>query len=338
MRILLAIDSLKGCLTSSEANEAAREGLLLRWPNAKVISVAVSDGGEGFLEAIHHTAQGGQSVMCEVMDPLMRPVEARYLLYNDRAYIELAQASGLCLLRPEERNPLKTTTYGTGQLIADALRKGVREVVVGLGGSATSDCGRGMLRALEGADCRGVHFTIATDVCNPLCGPNGAARVFAPQKGATEEMVEELERRAHAFAQESTRRMGHDYADCPGAGAAGGVGYALMQFYGAERRSGAELVLDVAHFDALLQTADLVITGEGHADRQTLMGKLPSVVLRRAQTHNVPVWLVAGRVSDRKELAEAGFSRILPLSPTDMPILEAMCPDVARKLFKSIFL
>ena len=329
MTIIIAIDSLKGCLTSEEANGAAREALLRT--GAGIVTLPVSDGGEGFLTAMH-AARGGRMVECEVADPLMRPIRARYLISEERhAVIELAQASGLGLLSPGERNPLTTSSYGTGQLIADALRHGATNITIGLGGSATSDCGRGLLQALEGTDLTGVCLLLATDVRNPLLGPQGAARVFAPQKGADEAMVEELERRAHLFARESALRCGHDYSDAPGAGAAGGVGYALMQYFGARCMSGAELVLDATRFDAHLRDAALVITGEGHADRQTLMGKLPSVVLARARRYGIPVWLVAGQVSDAETLRDVGFSRVLRITPETMPTDEAVRPDVARR-------
>ena len=245
------------------------------------------------------------------------------------AYIEMAQASGLCLLSADERNPLITTSYGTGQLIADAVQRGVLEIVVGLGGSATSDCGRGMLQALEGTDLQGIRFVIATDVDNLLLGPRGAAHVFARQKGATEAMLDVLEQRAVAFVSENRRIQGRDCSQLPGAGAAGGVGYALMQFFGAERRSGAELILEAARFDTLLSEADLVVTGEGSADRQTLMGKLPSVILAKAKHYRKPVVLVAGRITDAETLLSAGFAQVFCINPPESPLAECMKSDVA---------
>lgn len=332
MRFLVAMDSLKGCLSSREANRAAREALL-RWSGVEVISLTVSDGGEGFLEAVEDAApdRTWQHIEADVLDPLLRPIRARYLMSGDHAFIEMAQASGLCLLSADELNPLQTNSYGTGQLIADALHRGARQVTLGLGGSATSDCGRGLLQALEGTAPQGVRFTLATDVRNPLLGPQGAARVFAPQKGATPAMVDELERRAIAFARDNALRMGRDCASQPGAGAAGGAAYALMQYFGAYALSGADLLLRMAHADTLLSQVSLVITGEGHADRQTLMGKFPSVLLRRAQAFGVPVWLVAGRVSDAKKLEDAGFSRVLQMTSEAMSLSEAMRPSVARR-------
>lgn len=341
MKVVVAIDSLKGCLTSQEANRAAVAGVRLGMPGAEVVEIPVSDGGEGFLDAFQ-SAWGGEKVEVEVMDPLMRPVVAPYLLRGDTAIIEMAKASGLTLLRLEERNPMQATSYGTGQLVADAVRRGSKHVVVGLGGSATSDCGMGMIRAIIDAFAKGgtwddvrvlddVRFTIATDVTNPLCGENGAAYVFAPQKGATPEMVVSLDARAQRFAEVSARHFGYDRQNEQGAGAAGGLGYAFLQYMKAACRSGIDLLLDAVHFDEVLKDADLVITGEGSADRQTLMGKLPFGILQRAKAQGVPVCLIAGRIADRPELLAAGFQHVMCINAPDLPIEEAMKPAVARE-------
>ena len=341
MKVVVAIDSLKGCLTSREANQAAVAGVRQGMPGAEVVEIPVSDGGEGFLDAFQ-SAWGGEKVEVEVMDPLMRPVVAPYLLRGDTAIIEMAKASGLTLLRLEERNPMQATSYGTGQLVADAVRRGSKHVVVGLGGSATSDCGMGMIRAIIDAFAKGgtwddvrvlddVRFTIATDVTNPLCGENGAAYVFAPQKGATPEMVVSLDARAQRFAEVSARHFGYDRQNEQGAGAAGGLGYAFLQYMKAACRSGIDLLLDAVHFDEVLKDADLVITGEGSADRQTLMGKLPFGILQRAKAQGVPVCLIAGRIADRPELLAAGFQHVMCINAPDLPIEEAMKPAVARE-------
>ena len=232
MKIILAVDSFKGCLSSQEANNAAAEGVYSVCPDAKVVQIPVSDGGEGFLEAFH-AAVGGEMIEVKVKDPLMRPVTAEFLLKGDTAVIEMAQASGLNLLKEEERNPLSATSYGTGELVAHAIRKGVKHIIIGLGGSATSDAGIGMLSALVDAFAnhgvwndidvfKDVTFTVASDVKNPLYGENGAACVFAPQKGATPEMVLRLDERARRFADISARHFGYDYSMREGAGAAGG--------------------------------------------------------------------------------------------------------------------
>ena len=306
MKVVVAIDSFKGCLTSKEANRAAAEGIRTVWQDAEIVQVPVSDGGEGFMEAFY-AAVGGEIVEVVVRDPLMRPLTARYLLRDRLAVIEIAQASGLTLLSKEERNPLVATSYGTGQLVADAIKRGAQHIIVGLGGSATSDAGMGMLRALIDAfakrgswddveEVKSVRFTIASDVKNPLCGEQGAAHVFAPQKGASQEDVLTLDERVRKFAEVSAKHFGYDRQDMPGAGAAGGLG-------------------------------DLVITGEGSADRQTLMGKLPMGILQEAG--DVPVCLIAGRISDREQLLQAGFTRVECINPPGISLEEAMRKEVA---------
>lgn len=235
-----------------------------------------------------------------------------------------------------------TTSYGTGQLVADAVRKGATHIIVGLGGSATSDAGMGMLRALIDAFAtrgnglwddiealKNVRFTIASDVKNPLCGENGAAAVFAPQKGATPHMVGLLDARAHKFAELSARHFGYDRSEMAGAGAAGGLGYAFLQYLDAECKPGVQLLLDTIRFREIVEDADLIITGEGAADRQTLMGKLPMGILQ--QSGGVPVCLIAGRISDRAQLLEAGFAHVDEVSPRDITLEEAMRKEVALR-------
>ena len=332
-KVIVAIDSFKGCLTSAEANQAASEGILDKMPDAKVVQVPVSDGGEGFLEAFQ-AAMGGEIVEVNVKDPLMRPIVAQYLIQGDTAVIEIAKASGLTLLSPEERNPMVATSYGTGQLVVDAVQRGCKHIIIGLGGSATSDCGIGMLEAIDNAKLtidNDVRFTIATDVTNPLCGEQGAAFVFAPQKGATHDDVLALDARAKRFAEASAKHLGRDCQNMPGAGAAGGLGYAFLQYMNADCRSGIDLLLDTIHFDDLLQDADLVITGEGSADRQTLMGKLPFGILQRAQRHHVPVMLIAGRIADEQLFLDAGFSRVACINPPDLPLEIALQPATAKE-------
>jgi len=340
-KVIVAIDSFKGCLTSAEANQAASEAIIDKKPEAKVLQVPVSDGGEGFMEAFK-AAMGGEIVEVNVKDPLMRTIVAQYLVQGDTAVIEIAKASGLTLLSPEERNPMVATSYGTGQLVVDAVRRECKRIIVGLGGSATSDCGMGMLRAIidsfakhgnwdDVRELDNVRFTIATDVTNPLCGENGAAHVFGPQKGATHEQVLALDARAKRFAEASAKHLGRDCQNMLGAGAAGGLGYAFLQYMNAECRSGIDLLLDTIHFDNLLQDADLVITGEGSADRQTLMGKLPFGILQRAQKHDVPVMLIAGRIADEQQLLNAGFSRVACINPPNTPLEIAMQPAIAKE-------
>jgi len=338
MKIIIAIDSFKGCLSSVEANMAAAEGIRNVCPEAEIMQVPVSDGGEGFLEAFR-AAIGGELVETVVRDPMMRLIKAEYLLQGETAVIEMARANGLTLLTAEERNPLVATSYGTGQLVADAVRRGAKHVLVGLGGSATSDAGKGMLRALKDAfakngtwddieDLRSVRFTIATDVGNPLCGDNGAAYVFAPQKGATPEMVLLLDERARKFADVSAKHFDYDRSMMAGAGAAGGLGYAFLEYLNAECKSGIQLLLDTIRFRELVKGADLIITGEGSADRQTLMGKLPMGVLEHAE--DAPVALIAGRISDRDTLLHACFAWVECINPPDISLEEAMRKEVAQ--------
>ena len=329
MKTVIAIDSFKGCLNSVEANRAAAEGVRRVCPDAEIVEVPVSDGGEGFLVAFH-AAIGGRFVTVPVMDPLMRRISARYLLKGQTAVLEVAEAIGLTLLSPEERNPMSASSYGVGQLVADAVKNGARHVIVGLGGSATSDAGRGMLQALTGFESlRDIRFTIATDVDNPLFGEQGAARVFGPQKGATPQMVRLLDDEARQFAADSASRMGYDRSGMKGAGAAGGLGYAFLQYLDADRQPGTELLLNTIGFDALVSDADLVITGEGSADRQTLMGKLPMGILRHSA--GVPVCLIAGRVNDRPQLLQAGFSWVECINPPGLALEEAMKKTVAEE-------
>ena len=347
-RIIVATDSFKGCLTSKEANEAAAEGIRMRMPDAETVQIPVSDGGEGWLEAFH-CAIGGELLTVRTRDPLMRPVLAQYLTKGDTAILEIAKTSGLTLLTKEERDPMVATTYGTGLLVTDAVRRGCRHIIVGLGGSATSDCGMGMLRALINAFSKGgtwddihaldnVSFTIATDVTNPLCGEHGAAHVFAPQKGASPTAVLALDARAKRFAALSARHFGYDRQQMPGAGAAGGLGYAFLQYMNAECRPGIDLLLDAIGFDALLEDTQLVITGEGSADRQTLMGKLPFGILQRAKRHSVPVCLIAGRIADRQALLDAGFTQVECINPPGLTLEEAMKPETARRNIRSTVL
>lgn len=339
MKIVIVIDSMKGCLSSADANRAAADGVRHVFPDADIVQIPVSDGGEGFIDAFQ-AAIGGTLQKVTVRDPMMRSITAKYLLRDQEAVIEIAQASGLTLLSEEERNPMVATSYGTGQLIADAVRNGARRIIVGLGGSATSDAGIGMLRALidafakhgqfdDIAELHDIQFTIASDVKNPLCGVQGAAYVFAPQKGASPEMVKRLDARARKFADVSAKHFGYDCSNDEGAGAAGGLGYAFLQYMHATCRPGIEVLLETARFSEVVKDADLVITSEGSADRQTLMGKLPVGVLQ--QSCGVPVCLIAGCISDREALLQAGFSDVRCINPEGISLQEAMRPEVARK-------
>lgn len=354
-KVVVASDSFKGCLSSWQVADAVEKGIHDALPGCDVVKLAVADGGEGSMDALM-TTLGGKPVRLMVSDPLGRPVEAEYAWIDDStAVIEMARASGLTLLAPEERNPLLASTYGTGQLIADALDKGCRRFMICIGGSATNDAGTGMLEALgyrfmdAGGNvlkaCGGIlnhiaaidfsnlhpylkdaEFIVACDVDSPFCGPEGAAHVYGPQKGATPEMVELLDEGMRHFARIISQSTGVDVTDMPGAGAAGGLGGALKAFLKAEISRGADMVLDAVHFDDAIKDADLVITGEGRIDSQTLTGKLPYVVARRAASRNIPVVALCG-CAQVSELP--CFERIIQITPPDMPLEKAMSPEVS---------
>lgn len=342
MKILLALDSFKGCLTSVEVEAAIGDALAAA--GHTVTAVPMSDGGDGMLSAFA-SALDARVESVRVHDPLMRRVDACYAIAPDgTAVIETAKACGLCHLKPEERNPMTATTFGVGELVAHALLSGCRKFVIGLGGSGTSDAGIGMLKGLTailkpgcdfdtlyGERLSGCSFVLASDVRNPLCGENGAAAVFGPQKGADEEMVRRLDLRARRFAEVSARHFGRDMSSYPGAGAAGGLGYAFLQYLNASVRSGADLLFEFAGLGKLIADSDIVITGEGRADRQTLMGKLPERVLAHARKAGVPVWLLCGSVADEDALHVAGFEKVYAVTPAGTPLDEAIRPDVARR-------
>lgn len=353
-KIVIACDSFKGSLSSMEVAECAERGILPVFPSCRVLKIPVADGGEGTVEAILH-ATGGKYISCPVHDPLMRRTEARYGIMEGGhvAVIEMAAASGLSLLREEERDPWETTTYGTGELIADALRRGCREIRIGIGGSATNDAGTGMLQALgfrfldkEGnepgqggrilrhirrADSSRVmpealeaRYVVMTDVQSLFYGPQGAAQVFARQKGAGTEMVERLDEGLRSFAAVIAEQTAVDVGKLPGSGAAGGMGGGLVAFLHASLVPGIDTILDMTGFEEQIKDADLLITGEGKLDRQTLMGKAPAGILARAAKHNIPVIAIAGSVEGAEELARQGFAGVFSVLPSPVTLRQAM--------------
>ena len=329
-KIVIACDSYKGCLSSSDVANAAAHGVAEVYPDCEVVKLAVADGGEGTVEALVDTL-GGHLEWAEVSDPLGRPVRAAYGVAGDLAIIESAAACGLTLLTKEERNPLVTSTKGLGELIMAAIDKGCRKFLIGLGGSATNDGGMGMIRA-EGflEKTKGMKFTVACDVDTPYIGEHGASRVFGPQKGASEQDVEVLEERLRGYALTILKETGVDVRDMAGAGAAGGLGGAFRAYLGAELKRGVDLVLDQIDFDSKIRGADLVITGEGCSDYQTLKGKTASGVLERAKRQGIPVALVSGAVRDEQMLRDGGFGIIEAVSPLSMSREEAMRPEMAK--------
>lgn len=329
-KIVIACDSYKGCLSSSDVANAAAHGVAEVYPDGEVVKLAVADGGEGTVEALVDTL-GGHLEWAEVSDPLGRPVKAAYGVAGDLAIIESAAACGLTLLTKEERNPLVTSTKGLGELIMAAIDKGCRKFLIGLGGSATNDGGMGMIRA-EGflEKTKGMKFTVACDVDTPYIGEHGASRVFGPQKGASEQDVDVLEERLRGYALTILKETGVDVRDMAGAGAAGGLGGAFRAYLGAELKRGVDLVLDQIDFDSKIRGADLVITGEGCSDYQTLKGKTASGVLERAKRQGIPVALVSGAVRDEQMLRDGGFGIIEAVSPLSMSREEAMRPEMAK--------
>ncbi len=362
-KAVLAIDSFKGCLSSKEAEKAAAEGIRNVFPTCETVCLPVSDGGEGMQEVLTEALKG-KEISLTAHDPLMRMRRTAYGLSGDgtTAFIETAAASGLASVPPGLRNPSLTTTYGTGELIRDALERGCRRFVIGLGGSATNDAGLGMMQALgfRFLDRRGnrlgetrplcgqlldevaaidssaalpalreAHFTAACDVRNPFCGPEGAACIFAPQKGAGPEMTARLDRGLQHLARVILHFTGRDIATLPGAGAVGGMGGTLSALLNAELKPGIDLLLDLTGFDSLTEGTDLIITGEGRSDRQTLMGKVPQGILKRGLRQGIPVVLVAGSLEDTAMLNRAGFRAAFSVTPSPMSAEEAMRPSTA---------
>ena len=328
MKVVVAPDSFKGCLPAGEVAGTVADALRERHPDWEVVQLPLSDGGEGTLDIVT-PAIGGTICRAQVHDPLGRMVDARFGLSGDTAVIEVAEACGLQRLAPRERNPLAASSYGVGELLLAAFRQGARHFLIGLGGTATCDGGEGMLQVpCLRETLRGCTLELLSDVDNPFVGPRGAARVFAPQKGASPADVEVLERRLEALAGRMLQETGVDVRHLPGAGAAGGLGGALVAYFGASVASGIDRVLGLLQFDTLVADARLIVTGEGKSDRQTLGGKVPLGVLRHAR--GVPVVLVSGRIEDPGELLAAGFSRLLQVSPEGLSLEEAVKPETAR--------
>lgn len=352
-KIVVAVDSFKGCATSRQIARAAAEGIHSVMPECEVAEVPVGDGGEGTVAAIVDVT-GGRWVECRVHGPLGGKVDARYCILSDgTAAIEMAAAAGLTLIPATERNPLYATTCGVGEMMADAIGRGCRNFLIFLGGSATNDAATGMLDALgyrfiggdglplspmgatlkdirkidssgvlpQLADCR---FTVACDVRNPFFGPDGAACVFAPQKGATPEDVRRLDAGLRNFASVLKRTTGVGVATMPGAGAAGGMGGGLAALLGAQLKPGIEMVLDAIDFDRILDNADFVITGEGRIDAQTALGKTPFGVMLRARRLGIPTIAIGGSVTEISALTDAGFTAVFPVLPYPCTLAEAM--------------
>ena len=366
MKVVVAIDSFKGSLSSMEAGQAIEEGVKCVYQNAEVVVRPLADGGEGTVEALVE-GMGGIFVTKEVTGPLGKKVEATYGIIESKdnlsktAIIEMSAAAGITLVPEESRNPMNTTTYGVGELILDAIERGCRHFIVGIGGSATNDGGVGMLQALgydfltrEGKSISyggnglrelarieetNVHpmlkectFKVACDVTNPLCGENGSSAIFGPQKGATPEMVQELDQLLLHYAELSKKINANADRFYPGTGAAGGMGFAFLTYTNATLESGIQIVLTETKLEELIITADVVVTGEGRLDGQTALGKAPIGVASLAKKHQKKVLAFAGAVTpDAKECNQHGIDAFFPILRGVLTLKEAMNKEVAHQ-------
>ncbi len=355
MKVVIAPDSYKGCLSALEVAKAMERGVLSVFPAAEVRKIPIADGGEGTVAALV-TATNGQLRQAEVTDPLGNKINAHWGVLGDgrTAVIEMAAASGLPLVPKEKRDPRVTTTYGTGELIQAALAEGLAKIIIGIGGSATNDGGTGMARALgvrfldaagrevaagggslaaicqidtTGLDPRlkNTEIVVACDVDNPLCGTRGASAVFGPQKGATPEMVQQLDAGLAKYASCAKQATGRDVAEKAGAGAAGGLGAGLMFFTPAQLKPGVEIVLDAVGFSDIVRDADFVITGEGRTDFQTAFGKAPVGVAKVAKTHGVPVFCISGGLGEgADDVLAQGIDAVMSICDRPLSLEECM--------------
>ena len=361
MKIVVAIDSLKGSMTSMEAGRAIREGILNVLPDSEVIVKPLADGGEGTTEALVE-GLGGEMAEVRVHGPLETPVDACYgiIRKTGTAIMEMAAAAGIILVGKDKR-PLDATTYGVGEMIRDAVEKGCRNFIIGIGGSATNDGGIGMLTALgyEFLDAQGkavgigagalkdvasirtdhvlpelkeCSFKIACDVTNPLCGVNGATYIYGPQKGVTEDLRDELDAAMAGYAQVTKACIGTDHMESEGAGAAGGLGFAFLSYLHADLQPGIELVLEAVGMEKTMEGADLVFTGEGRLDGQTAMGKAPVGIAKLAKKHGAKVVALAGAVIEGAEKCnDSGIDAFFPILRRIVTLDEAMDPGTARE-------
>lgn len=359
MKIVVAPDSFKGSVTALEAANAIEQGLHRVFPDAIIEKIPMADGGEGTVQSLVD-ATGGHIRTERVLGPLGNEVEAEFGILSDgkTAVIEMASASGLTLVPPDKRNPLHTTTFGTGQLINAALDLGCRRIIIGIGGSATNDGGAGMAEALgvkfingdgtslkrggeglaelESIDISDLHPAIletetivACDVNNPLTGPDGASHVYGPQKGATPEMVNTLDANLAHYDAILTRTLGKSFNNTPGAGAAGGLGAGLMAFLNADLRLGIDIMIDAVNLRERMKGASLVITGEGQLDFQTAFGKTPVGVAKVAKTYNIPVIAIAGSIGEgAKDVYAKGIDAMLGIAQTPMTLEDAVSDAV----------
>lgn len=353
MKFLLAPDSFKGSLTSVEAADAMEKGIRHVFKDAEIVKLPIADGGEGTVDIFEQLGTGNV-VYKDVTGPLGDRVQAKYILMGDLAVIEMAQASGLTLIQESKRNPMKTTTYGTGELILDALKKGTKKILLAVGGSATNDGGAGMAQALSiqlkdhngkniGFGCEGLEnldyidigtahpllrkaeITIACDVQNKLCGPEGASHIFGPQKGADEQMAFQMDMLLNHFAEKISQYNGVEVRNMNGLGAAGGIAVPLVAFFNARIVSGIDTILKLIGFESHIQNADYIFTGEGCIDAQTQYGKAISGILKQAKRNNVPVVAFCGSLGDGYEgIIAAGVNSCFCILPGVVSLSDAM--------------
>lgn len=359
MKIIIAPDSFKGSLSASEAADCIERGIK-RVVDCETVKIPMADGGEGTVEALAKTL-GGELVTVKVKGPLFDEVDATYCVAGELAVIEMSAASGITLISKDRLDPMATSTYGTGELILDAIKRGCKKIILGIGGSATNDCGAGMATALgarlldkngEAVPCVGgelwrvetidvsgmpseiekTEFLVACDVKNPLCGENGASYVFGPQKGADQQTVKTLDANLSHFAQKIKEHLGVEVKDVSGGGAAGGLGAGLYAFCGATLRAGFDIICDTVKFEDRINGADLVITGEGCTDYQTAFGKLPSGVASVARARGIPCILISGAIKgDISPLYDKGIVAAFP-TVTDGVSLDEAIKNAAQNL------
>ncbi|MCM1158382.1 MAG: glycerate kinase [Bacteroidales bacterium] len=362
MKIIVAMDSFKGSMTSLEAGKAAREGILRAMPDAEVIVKLLADGGEGTMEALVE-GLGGKKITLSVTNPVGEPVLCSYSILQDgrTAVMEMAQAAGLTLVPEEKREPLRASTYGVGEMIVDAVHRGCRHFIMGIGGSATNDGGIGMLQALgyRFMDAKGqaagagagalsgiteiradkvlpelgeCDFQIACDVANPLCGENGATLIYGPQKGLSMELCREVDKAMEHYAEVAEAFSGKSGKAVPGTGAAGGLGFAFITFLNGELVPGAELVFRAACLEQALKTAQFLVTGEGRLDAQTMMGKAPARAAKLAKRYGVKVLAFAGEVTgDAGKCNGAGIDAFFSIAKGAVSLQRAMEPETAKR-------
>lgn len=362
MKVICAFDSFKGCMTSLEAGEAAKHGILSAMLDCMVSVMPMADGGEGTIDAIR-SIMGGSEVPIRVLDPLLRERESEYVMDCDgeTAYIEMAQCAGLTMLTPDERDAMRTSSYGLGMAMVKAIEAGAKHITICLGGSATNDVAIGTLQALglkvytrngilnrsvTGADLINItdvdstaleqlksqcDITVLYDADIPFCGPLGAVRLYAPQKGVKAEDVDGLERGMKNVREVVERKTGIKTASVKGAGAAGGAGYGLAAMAGAKMESGIDYMLSLSDFDAILDETAIVLTGEGKADSQTLQGKVSAGILNHARNRGVPVWLFAGKVEDMEALLNSGFEKVIDINADQDTAQDPMNNATARQ-------